>query len=53
MNFAKFLRASFLQNTTGRLLLLIAVSVVVKGKLANESVHYDTEIKAYQFEPEM
>ena len=53
MNFAKFLRASFLQNTTGRLLLIIAVSVVVKGKLANESVHYDTEIKAYQFEPEM
>ena len=38
VNFAKFVRTPFLQNTTGRLLLIIAVSIVVKG-------HYDAEIK--------
>ena len=45
MNFAKFARTPFLQNTTGRLLLIIAVSVVMKGELANETVNYDTKLK--------
>ena len=46
MNFAKFVRISFSQNTTGQLLLIVAVSVVVKGELANEIVNYDTKTKA-------
>ena len=37
----------------GRLLPIIAVSMIVKGKLANETVNYDTETKAYQFEPDV
>ena len=45
MNFAKFVRTSFLQNTTGRLLLVISVSMVMKGELANEAVNYDTKLK--------
>ena len=54
MNFAKFVRTPFLQNTTGRLLLIIAVSVAMKGELANETVNYDTKyVPMYQFEPEM
>ena len=40
-------RSTFLQNTTGRLLLIIAVSIVVKGELTNETVNYDTKTKAY------
>ena len=54
MNFAKFARTPFLQNTTGRPLLIIAVSMVMKGELANETVNYDTKLKhMYQFEPEV
>ena len=45
MNFAKFVRTPFLQNTTGRLLLVISVSMVMKGELANETVNYDTKLK--------
>ena len=41
----------FVQNTTRP--LIIAVSIVVKRKLLNETVNYDTEIKTYQFEPEV
>ena len=54
MNFAKFIRKLFLQNTTRRLLLIIAVSIVLvmKGELANETVNYDTKT-IYQFEPEL
>ena len=52
MNFAKFVRTPFLQNITGRLLFIIAVSVVLKGELANETVDYDTKTKAY-VEPEV
>ena len=37
----------FFQNTSGRLLLIIAVSIVVKGQLANEAVNYDKKAKAY------
>ena len=47
MNFAKFVKTPFLQNTTGRLLLIIVVSIVVKGELANETVNYDTIAKSY------
>ena len=47
VNFAKFSRTSFLQNSTGRLLLITAVSIVAKGVLANETVNYDTKTKAY------
>ena len=47
VNFAKFVRTPFLQNTTGRLLLIIAVTIVVKGKLGNKTVNYDTKTKAY------
>ena len=54
VNFAKFIRKPFLQNTTRRLLLIIAVSIVLvmKGELANETVNYDTKT-IYQFEPEL
>ena len=44
MNFEKFVRKPFLQNTTGRLLLIIVV-IIVKGELANETVNYDTKVK--------
>ena len=47
MNFAKFVGTPFLKNSTGRLLLVIGISVVVKGELANETVNYDTKAKAY------
>ena len=46
VNFAKFARTPFLQNSSGRLLLIIAVSIVAKGVLANQTVNY-------QFEPEV
>ena len=46
MNFAKFVRAPFLQNTTVALRLIIAVSIAVKGELANETVNYNTKTKA-------
>ena len=35
----------FLKKSTGR--LIIAVSIVAKGVLANETINYDTKIKAY------
>ena len=54
MNFAKFVRTPFLQNTRGRLVLIIAVSIVVKGELANETVNYAQKLNhMYQFEPEV
>ena len=54
MNIAKFGRTPFLQNTTGRLILIIAVSMVMKGELANEIANYDSKLKdMYQFEPEV
>ena len=42
-DFAKFGRTPFLENSTGGLILIIAVSIVVKGVLANETVNYDTK----------
>ena len=47
VNFEKFARTPFLQNSTGRLLLIIAVSIVAKGVLANQTVNYETRTKAY------
>ena len=44
VNFAEFVRTPFLQNSTGRLLLIRAVSIVAKRILANETVNYDTQI---------
>ena len=44
--FTKSVRRRFLQNTAGRLLLITAVSIGVKGELVNETVNYDTETKA-------
>ena len=49
VNFAKFARTPFLQNSTGQLLLIIAVSIVAKRVLANETVNYETRTKAYLF----
>ena len=37
----------------GKLLLILAISIVVKGELESETVSYDTEMKAYKFEPEV
>ena len=50
MNFAKFGRTLFLQNTTRRLLLIIAVLVVLvmKGELTSETVNYDDTKAMYQ-----
>ena len=43
--FCEISENTILQNTTNRLLLIIAVSKVVKGQLACETINYDTEIK--------
>ena len=43
----KFVRTPFLPVSTRKLLLIIAVSTVVKGELANENVNYDRNTKAY------
>ena len=54
MNFAKFVRTPFSHNATGLLLLIIAISMVMEGELANETVNYDTKLKhMHQFEPEV
>ena len=45
--FSKFARTSFLQNCTGPLLLIIAVSVVAKGVQANKTENYLAKTKAY------
>ena len=47
MKFAEFVGTSFLQSTTGRLLLIIPVSIVVKGEVGSKIVNYDTKTKAY------
>ena len=45
--FWKIRKSAFLQNTTGQLLLIRAVWIVVKGELANETVNYNTKTKTY------
>ena len=47
VNFAKFLKTSFLESTTRRLLLIIAVSIVVKEELTKENLNHGTKTKAY------
>ena len=47
MNLVKFVGTPFLQNSTGRLPLIIPVSIIVKGELANETVNCDAKTKAY------
>ena len=47
VNFVELVSTPFLQNSTGRLILIIAVSIVAKGVLAKETVNYDTKTKAY------
>ena len=47
VNFPKFARTPFLQNSTGQLLLVKAMSIVAKGVLANETVDYETRTKKY------
>ena len=49
VNFAEFVRTPFLKNSTVRLLLIIAVSIVAKGVLPNETVNYETQTKAYMY----
>ena len=39
MKFVDFVGTPFLKNTTGPLLVIIAVSIVVNGELANETVN--------------
>ena len=51
--FYEICKTPFLQNTTARLLLIIAVSIVVKGELANKTINYDSKIKTYQFKLEV
>ena len=36
-----------MQNSAGRLLLIIAVSTAAKEVFLNETVNYDTKTKAY------
>ena len=47
MKVVKFVGTLFSQDTTGQLLLIVAISIVVKGELANKTVNYDTKTKAY------
>ena len=47
VNYAKFIRRSFLKNSTERLLLIIALSIVAKGAQANETVNYEARNKTY------
>ena len=47
VKFAKFVRIPFFQNSTGRLLLIIAVSIVKKGVLASETLNYERRAEAY------
>ena len=51
--FCEIVKTRFLQKNTGRLLLIIVVSIVVQGELANKTINYYTEIKSQQFEPEV
>ena len=39
--------STFFENTTVGLLLIIALSIVVKGELVNENLNYNTKTKAY------
>ena len=47
INFVEFARTSSLQNSTRCLILIIAVSIVAKRVLANKTVNFDAQTKAY------
>ena len=47
VNFAVFVRTPFLQNGNEPLILIIAISIVAKGVLSNETINYDTKTKTY------
>ena len=49
---AKLLRSLLSQNTSRRLFVIISVSIVLKRSWQTK-LCYDTEIKAYQFEPKV
>ena len=44
---SKICKNTFFAEHHGRLLLITAVSIVVKEELANKTVNYDTKTKAY------
>ena len=44
--FGEICKNTFFQNPTRRLLLIIALSIVVKRELTNVTVNYDTKTKA-------
>ena len=43
MKLVKFVGTPFSQSNTERLLLIVAVSIIVKGELANKTVNYQKE----------
>ena len=45
--FREICKNTFLQNSTRRLLLIIAISIVGKGVLANETLNYEARTEAY------
>ena len=47
VNFAKFVKTPFLQNSSERLLLIIAVSIVAKEVLVNQTENYETITKGH------
>ena len=42
-----FAETPFLQDSSRRLLLIVAVSIVAKGVLSNQTVNYETRTEAY------
>ena len=52
--FFEICKNNFLQNTSRRLLLVTAISIVsvMKGELASKTVNYDAK-SMYQFEPQV
>ena len=45
--FPEISKNTFFQNIIGWLLLFLAVSIELKGEMANETVNYDSKTKAY------
>ena len=45
VNFAKFAKIHFSQNSTGRLFLIIAVTIIAKGVLSKETVIMKQKLK--------
>ena len=47
VSFVEFVRTLFLKNSTGRLIMIIVVSIVANGVMENETVNDDPQTKAY------